>query len=58
LNAYLTPQATAHIKAQNAKHIAANNQRRLDREFDRLMVEAMTKPRDVPAFVKSGFVSL
>ena len=58
MNHYLTPAATAAIKAENAKHIAANNQRRIERECCRLFESAMRRPRNVPAFRPSGFVEL
>lgn len=57
-SAYLTPQATQAIKAANARHIAANNQRRVERDMRDLMARAMAPVRDVPAFVRSGFVAL
>lgn len=57
-SAYLTPQATEAIKQANAAHIARNNERRAVRLMRQLMAAAMAPTRDVPAFKRSGFVSL
>jgi len=58
VNAYLTPAATAAIKAANAAHIERNNQRRRERAFVRAMVAMREPMRSVPAFPPSGLVKL
>lgn len=58
MNAYLTPAATAAIKAKNAEHIKANDARRAQRRTERLIAQAMSKARDIPAFPDSGLVRL
>lgn len=58
MNAFLTPQATAAIKAANAQHIARNDARRRERAYRQLMQAARQPVRDVPAFPPSGLVRL
>ena len=58
MNAYLTPAATAAIKAANAAHIQRNNARRLEREFARLMNSVRVKPRDLSVFRPSQLLGI
>lgn len=58
MNAYLTPAATEAIKAANAAHIAANDQRRLERKAARMLAAVRVKPRDLSAFLPSQLMGV